>query len=446
MTNRYNPLFSRRRMLEAMGVSAALAPFVPLLRSAKGGEEAAPKRFITFFTPHGTIYENWLPTGTVDDWELSPILAALAPVKDRTIVVDGLDIVASGPPGGPHTVGPAYLFTGSPMLEGDEFEHQTSGGPHGWGSSISVDQAIAEVVGASTPFKSLELGVQNGGAHPGARISYAGPGQPLAPEPNPQATFNKLFGGQNQSVEAKAKLKADRLRVVDLVKDELDALEGKVNQSDRLKIEAHIAGINQIEDWVNAEYDCGEFDLGPVPAPYDLAQTDVLMQQQIDLLVEAMACGVTNVGSLMLRVGENDNFAYPFLGDEQLHHSTTHAADSDAEARAWMTNVYAWYAEMLAHLALRLDGIEDPQGGTMLDNTIIVWGTEIAKGNTHSWQDMPFVVVGGGGGSLVTDRFLRYGGQNHCRLLVSLCNAMGLDVTTFGGFDDGAGPLTEMLA
>ena len=158
-----------------------------------------------------------------------------------------------------------------------------------------------------------------------------------------------------------------------------------------------------------------------------------------------MACGVTNVGSLMIRVGENDNNPYPFLGDELLHHSTSHAADSDQAARDWMTNVYTWYAEMLAYLATRLDGIEDPQGGTMLDNTIILWGSEIAKGNNHSWEDMPFVMVGGGGGSLVTDRFVRYDSQNHCRLLVSCCNAMGLNVSAFGGFDDGSGPLTEIL-
>lgn len=445
MTFRFNPRFSRRKMLQTMGVSAAAAPFVPLLQSAKGGPEAAPKRFITFFSPHGTIKENWVPTGDTNNFTLSPILSPLAPVQDRVVVIEGLDIVVSGPPGGPHTVGPAYLFTGSPMEEGNEFQHQSSGGPHGWGSSASVEQVIANQIGMSTPFKSLELGVQTGGAHPGSRISYAGPGQPLAPQANPAAVFDQLFAGANTDAETKAKLKAERLRVVDIVKGELDALQGKVNQADKLKIEAHLAGIEQIEDWVNAEYDCTAFELGEVPPFNDFAEADVLAHQQVDLLVEAMACGITNVGSLMIRRGENDNFPYPFLGDEQLHHTTTHAAPDDAEARAWMTEVYTWYAEILAYLAMRLDAIEDPEGGTMLDNTLILWGTEIARGYDHGWDDMPFVLVGGGGGSVQTGRYHQFSGNNHCQLLTACCNAMDLDVTEFGGFDDGTGPLPGIL-
>lgn len=447
MTFRFNPRFSRRKLLQTMGVSAAAAPFVPLLRSAKGGPEPAPKRFITFFTPHGTIKENWTPTGTVNNFELSPILSPLEPVKDRTVVIEGLDIKVDpeSPLGGPHTTGPAYLFTGSPMMDGNEFQHQSSGGPHGWGSSISIDQAVANVIGKDTAFGSLELGLQTGGAHPGSRISYAGAGQPLAPESNPAAVFDQLFGGAGTDAETKAKIKAERLKVVDIVKSELDSLQSKVNQSDKLKIDAHLAGVDQIETWLNAEYDCGEFGIGTVPPPNDYAQADTLIDQQIDILVEAMACGITNVGSLMIRRGENDNFPYPFLEDEQLHHGMTHAGSGDMVARAWMTTVYNWYAQKLAYLATRLDAIEDPEGGTMLDNTVILWGSEIARGNDHGWDDMPFVMVGGGGGAVRTERYHSFAGENHCQLLVACCNAMGVDVNAFGGFDDGSGPLAGIL-
>lgn len=445
MTLRFNPQFSRRRMLQTMGVSAAAAPFVPLLQSAKGGEEKAPKRFILFFTPHGTIKENWVPTGTSTDFELSPILSPLEPVKDRVVVIEGLDVKVDGPQGGPHTTGPAYLFTGSPMQDGDAFQHQSSGGPHGWGSGISVEQEIANEIGTTTPFRSLELGVQTGGAHPGSRISYAGPGQPMAPERDPAAVFQQIFGGANNDAATKAKLKAERLRTVDIVKAELDSLQGKVNQSDRLKIEAHLAGVSQIEDWVNAEYDCSDFDPGEVVPFAQDAFADVVAQQQIDIMVESMACGVTNVGSLMIRRGENDGQTYPFLGDDTEHHITTHAMMEDQVARAWLTSVYTWYAEMLAYLATRLDAIEDPQGGTMLDNTVILWGSEIARGRDHGWDDMPFVMVGGGGGSVRTERYHSFAGDNHCKLLVSCCNAMGVDINAFGGFDDGSGPLPGIL-
>ncbi|MCH9688116.1 MAG: DUF1552 domain-containing protein, partial [Deltaproteobacteria bacterium] len=172
------PRFSRRQMLRGLGLSAAAAPFVPLLESVAGEVQAPPKRLLMFFHPHGTIRENWLPTGGVKDFELPSILAPLQAYREHLVVVDGLQIYPSGPPGGMHTVGPAYLFTGSPMLAGDDFMHPNSGGPHGWGSHASIDQAVADHIGTSTPFRSLELGVQVGNNHPGSRISYQGPGLP----------------------------------------------------------------------------------------------------------------------------------------------------------------------------------------------------------------------------------------------------------------------------
>ncbi len=447
MSYRLGPTFSRRRILQSLGVGAAITPFLPLLESVAGGPEAPPKRFVMFYHPHGTIRSNWLPQGTTDAFTLSPILQPLADVQSKMVVVDGLEVRPDGPPGGAHMVGAAYVFTGSPMMDDPLFEHANSGGPHGWASSASVDQAIAAHIGNDTPFRSLEFGVQSGAPFPGARMSYAGPAQPLAPQPDPHFMFERLFGDLGLDTEALAALKARRQRVIDLVKPQLDVVLSQVNPSDSLKIEAHVQGIVELENRLQADYDCTPPDIGD---PVDLgntANTEIISHQQLDLMVESLACQATQVASIMYRVAENDNAPYAFAGVDSsvLHHQTSHLGDSNVDAQAALTDIYTWYARQLAYLAGRLDAIIEPDGSTLLDNTIIFWGTEIAKGNTHGWTDMPFVLVGGGGGALQTGRFLQAPGDNHCRLLVALCNAMGLDVTEFGGFDDGSGALPGLL-
>jgi hypothetical protein len=444
MRHAYRPTFSRRRLLAGLGVSAAALPFLPLLESAAGGPEGPPKRLLLFYHPHGVIYDRWRPTGGAADFVLPTILEPLAPFQDRLVVLDGLRIAAAGPPGGPHTIGPAYLWTGSPMLEGSEFNHPCCG-MHGWASSASVDQAIAAHIGNETPFRSLEFGVQTGGSHPGSRMSYVDANQPLAPERDPQAMFERIFGDQNVDTETAARLKAERLAVIDVVKPELDAALPKVSQSDRLKIEAHLDAISQMQNQFGSTYACEPPMLEDIGDTESFDNTEIVSHQQLDLIAESFACGVTNVASIMYRRGENDGFPYPFLGIPDGHHTLSHEGVSNTVAQDQLTAIYRWYAEQLAYLAARMSTIIEPDGSTLLDNTIIAWGSEIAVGNTHSMENMPFVLLGGGGGALKTGQFHQFPGQNHNRLLVTLCNAFGLDVTSFGGFDDGSGGLPGVL-
>lgn len=425
-------------------MSAAVAPFVPLLQSSAGGPEIPPKRLLLFFHPHGVVREAWLPTGTTNAFTLPTILEPLAPYQDHLAVIDGLRIAVAGPPGGPHTVGPAYLWTGSPMLEGDEFNHPCCG-MHGWASGPSVDQTIAAAIGNDTPFRSLEFGVQTGGSHPGSRMSYLDANQPLAPEADPFAMYTRLFGEIGVDAETAAKRKAQRLAVIDAVKPELDVLVDKVGQSDRVKIEAHVEAIAQMRNQFQSSYTCTVPELGEAVPLGSFDNTGIISKQQLDLIVESFACGITNVASIMYRRGENDGFPYPFLGIDFEHHLTTHEGDSNLDAVADLTAIYRFYGEQMAYLAERMSAIIEPDGTTLLDNTLIVWGSEIAKGNTHSWNDMPFVLLGGGGGTVQGGRFHTFAGQNHNRLLVTLCNAFGLPLTSFGGFDDGSGALPGVL-
>lgn len=440
--------FGRRRMLASLGAGALAAPFVPLLQSAAGGPETPPKRLVMFFSPHGTIRDEWLPTGGETDFVLPTILQPLEPFRDRTLVIDGLEIVPSGPPGGMHTVGPAYLFTGSPMLEGDLFLHEAIGTPHGWNSGPSIDQVIADEVSAESAFHSLVLGIQSSGySFPGSRISYRAAEQPVAPLGSPQQAFDLLFGDAGLDTATALKLKAERLAVIDAITPDLQSLRTKLGVEDRMKIDAHLAAIESIGQQLQNTFTCAPPDIGEeVTGPFDPAAIEPLARQQLDILAAALSCRGTNVASVMARVGENDDLAYPFLGFTDTHHNgLSHAPDEDLVAKGKSVQIYRWYAEQLAYLCEKLDAIIEPDGSTVLDNTIIVWGSEIAKGNTHSWQQMPFVVLGGGGGALDTGRFVQVPGQNHCRLLVAIANAMGLPLTAFGGFDDGGGALTEIL-
>ncbi len=442
MTIRFNRNFGRRRMLQGLGVSAAMMPFLPTLQSA-AGEMPAPKRFLVFFTPHGTVKEQWQPNRVGGDFELSPILSPLGEFKDRMAVLEGLNVYPEGPAGGHHTVGPGYVFCGSQMLENMDFYRENLDSYHGWPAHASIDFAISEHIGASSPFSSLQFGIQAGPKHPGSVVSYAGPDLPLPPQSSPQAMFAKVFGEAGIDPAIAAKLKAERKSILDVVKPELESVQGKVSKDDQLKIEAHVEGLRQIEQRLDAEYDCSAPELGPEYGTHDFSKTQELADQQISLLVESLACQATNVASLMFRAGENDNQAYPNLEIYDPHHTSSHAPDDDTEARGQLTTIYTWYAEQLAELARQLDAI--PEGdGSVLDNTLIFWGTEISVGNTHSWNDMPFVLLGGSS-LLRGDQYLSYEGESHCMLLTALGRAMGMNIDGFGTFDDGSGPLAEIL-
>jgi hypothetical protein len=166
---------------------------------------------------------------------------------------------------------------------------------------------------------------------------------------------------------------------------------------------------------------------------------------QLELLAQAFACDLTRVASLQLNVNENNHTRFSWLfSDDRHHHEMSHTGSSDTDSQGKLAEVYRWYAEQVATLADRLAAI--PEGdGTVLDNTLIVWGTEIGIGNNHRTDWMPFVLVGGAGGALETGRYLTYEGDAHNRLLVSVAQMMGLeDVETYGSTDGGRGPLARL--
>jgi hypothetical protein len=180
--------------------------------------------------------------------------------------------------------------------------------------------------------------------------------------------------------------------------------------------------------------------------PGAVDQTPEVVDSQIELIAASLACDLTRVASFQYTLGENDNVGYPWLGINDGHHNLTHAADSDAQSWEQVAQIREWYAEKFAQLLDRLEQITEGDG-TLLDNTMVVWASELGIGNTHSFKSTPFVVAGGAGGQIETGRYLEFDEAiEHNRLLVSMCQAMGLsDVETFGDTDLGSGPLPGLL-
>lgn len=440
-------MISRRDLLSLAGSASVAAA----LRSLEAfGQTAAPiKRVVLFFTPHGTVWDQWRPTGTSTAFTLPYILEPLKTFQQKLVVVDGMGIRAGGP-GAPHTRGPAVLFTGSGLADDKTFARSDcSGGCNfGWNTSNSVDQEIAKRLGNVTPYKSLEFGVQTGGGFPGSYISYAAPAQPLPPKQDPYVAFQQLFGPLLEPAAQRARELTRRTDVLAVVKADLARLKPRVSKADVSRLESHTQAISELQQALQSS------DLGCVPptAPENRAQSTAgyrawAIDRHSELLAASLACGLTRVGSLMFRPGENDGGQqgiYDFLGQTMEHHLTTH--DTTAPAQQRLVEIYRWYASRFAYLLQQLDKF--PEGdGTVLDHSLVVWGSEIGTGNTHSIDNIPFVLAGGGKAGVNTGRYFKYSpGIINSRLLVSLCHFMGFtDVNTFGLLDNGTGPMPGLL-
>jgi hypothetical protein len=436
------------------------------------GGSTGSKRFIVFATTTGMTGrypDNWAPTGTEDSFTLSPILEPLGggetvnglPIDDlsgKCLFLQGVDMKAyrDSPSVGGHPTAMGCMLTATPNLQGDLF---TGGGTEsgGWGGGISIDQLVADRLGAQTPFPSLELGVANfdGVSHLRACMSYAGPAEPIPVESNPYAVFDRLFADfLDNDPAALERLRAERLSVIDFVRADLDAVVAKVGTEEKSKVEAHLQAIREIEQRVNTAFVCTPPELADEGfsvnsnGTYNSSLMPVAGRLQIDILVRAMACGLTNVGSILwgtAPTGTRFTWAPGWTSDDGLH-ELSHLASDDNNAQNNLQAAARWYATQFAYLLQSLENIPEPgRDGSMLDHSVVMWCAENSKSNNHSPDNMPYVIAGSGGGYFRTGRYLQYDGEPHNKLFVSICHALGMeDVSEFGHAQYGTGPLTNM--
>ncbi|WP_438020102.1 DUF1552 domain-containing protein [Sorangium sp. So ce315] len=442
-------LLDRRTFLRGAGGLAVALPFLDAMSGSASAVEF-PRRFVVFFTGLGTVKQAWKPVGSETSFELGEILAPLAPYRDKLLVVEGVDMEsAHHGPGDSHQQGIGQALTGTELQEGTLFPYACNPAARvGWGGGISVDQFLAARLGNGTKLSSLELGVQVQYANVSSRVSYLGPGQPVPPEDDPRAAFDRLFTDLSADPADLARRRALRRRVLGDVMEDYGALARKLGGEDRQKLEHHLDALNEIEARLDAPGLLGGVCALPeLGEPLDVYANDnfpAIGRLQVDVLATALACDLTRIASIQWSATEAGK-VFTWLGQSETHHALSHSSLSDAERQRQLVDIGRWQAEQLAYLLGKLDAV--PEGaGTLLDNTIVLWCTDISEGQSHSRRDMPYVIAGGGGGALRAGRYLRYAGDPHNNLLVTLCNAMGVEVSTFGNPAYCTGLLPGLLA
>jgi len=341
-----------------------------------------------------------------------------------------------------HMRGIGCLLTGIELFPGN-----IQGGSHtpaGWSSGISIDQEIKNFLQSKeetrTRFGSLELGVVvPERADTWTRISYSGPNKPISPIDDPYQLLNKFYGRQKDQASLRS--------VLDVLQADLKKVESVVSSEDRRLLEEHATFVREMEvELRSSDSTAAVGHAVPQLEPGVKDDNDNmprLSKMQIDLLVHAMASDFARVATFQYTnsVGQAK---MRWLGIEEGHHELSHNPDSDEASQDKLTRINKWYCEQVAYLAQRLAETPEPGGsGSLLDNTLIVWTNELGKGNSHTLDNIPFVLVGGGL-NFRMGRSLKLPKVSHNRLLLSFAHGMGHHLERFGNADFCAGGALEL--
>ncbi len=420
---------SRRRFLGGTSASLLAAPFLRLLNGEALASGAAPKRLVVFFSPNGTIPEYLWPQGTEHQFSFpsGSILEPLAPHQDDLIVLKGLQFYNADN----HEGGMASMLT-------------NGGGSATQTGNKSLDQLVAEQISAGCRFPSLELGVHTSawGGTVQTRMSYAGSGIYVTPDDSPNNVYQRMFGELLVSEEEASKRRTRRQMILDNSREEIGALSARLGAEERIKLDAHLSSLEQLESSINAIPECAPSLAPEGLVTYNNDHFPAITAAQMDLAVTALACDMTRVVSLQLShtVGPT---VFTWLGIHEGHHSLSHAADANVAQVLEYVQCERWYAEQFSTLLSLLKNQPDPEsGGSLLDTTLVLWAQELGDGRMHVCTDVPFVLAGGG--AFEMGRFLDLGSTNHVHLLISIAQAFGLSLTTFGDPQAGSGPLAVL--
>ncbi|RCS49436.1 DUF1552 domain-containing protein [Bremerella cremea] len=439
--------FSRREFLQKTGISFAAANLLMGLPSLGWASEVKPKKRLVFiFSPNGVIPDHFWPKNVGADFDFQRILKPLEPFRNQTMTIKGVGNLIKGDGDG-HMRGMGCLLTGIELFPGD-----VQGGsdtPAGWAMGISIDQYLKNQLQANaasqTRFGSLEFGVMvPDRADTWTRWSYAGPNQPVAPIDDPYQMFDKMYG--------QAKNREMLASVLDDLTDDFKKVEKLISVEDRQLLDSHVEMVRKVELELQAELASkdqrAELDHAIPELPPNVREDNdnipQITKMQIELMVNGFVADMNRVASLQITnsVGQPK---MKWLGIDEGHHGLSHEPDSNEDAYEKLIKINTWYCEQVAYLAKRLADTPEPgANGSMLDHTTIVWTNELGKGNSHTHNDIPFVLVGGGLGFKM-GQAIDYKKVPHNRLLMSMCEAMGYPLKSFGNPDYcGEGALTGL--
>lgn len=433
---------SRREFIRDLGISAAALPFVLNLPSLGFANQTARKqRLIVMFSPNGVVPNTFWPDEEGSDFKLKESLSPLEPFKNRLLSLYGVCDKVRGD-GDSHMRGIGCLLTGTELFPGN-----IQGGgdtPAGWSSGLSIDQEIKNFLQANeatrTRFGSLEFGVLvPERADTWTRMSYSGPNKPITPIDDPYQMFSKLYGRMKDQESLKS--------ILDELQSDLKKVAANVNAEDRRLLEEQTTFVREMEQELAS---ASAKDLGHAvpqlePNIKESAENmPRLSKMQIDLMINSFQSDFARVATLQYTNSVGDT-RMKWLDIEKGHHDLSHEADNNEKAQEELTRINKWYAEQMAYLAKRLEETPEPGGaGSMLDNTVIVWTNELGKGNSHTLDDIPFVLLGNGL-DFTMNRSLKFPKVAHNRLLMSLAHGFGHHIERFGNPDFcGGGPLSEL--
>lgn len=452
---------SRRNLLRGALATTAGVPLLDARRARGQDGDTPPTRMIVVTTPNGTRNDLFWPTQSGGTLSFPQLTAPLADFADKLLFLDGIRhcpaVVGDngfngGLNGSEHARGIGGLLTARPLGTGN---FQSFMATSGWGSGISLDQHLAQVLDPPTRFKTLELGVHVRDAQVRGRISYKGADQPVPPRENPADVFNALFSDTGSSVDpALDQLRAERKSVFDLTLREIERLHGRLGVEDRSKLQAHMDSIRDIEDRLSSQSGSnGDMDLSTCDVPQgemtvDLLDDSTLGQTgklQMDLAAAALACDQTRIITLQWNYAESEHL-FPFLDLSRNHHAISHDWQGTTGFQEY-GQIHEWLAQQLAYLLGKLDSYQE-SNGSLLDNTVVFWGSEIGESTSHDLTRLPYVLAGGGAKGLNTGRVVDYKSspRDNNQLLVSIAQLMGAEETTSFGDPSGAtGPLPDLL-
>ena len=426
---------SRRTVLRGMGATLALPwldAMVPAFASVKPN-----LRFGAVYVPNGVIMGSWTPAAAGKAFEFTPILAPLKPFRDRVLVLSGISNPAArardGEGAGDHSRASAAFLTGGHPKKTDGPDVR---------AGISVDQLLAGEFEKHTQLASLELAVDPreyvGGCDPGYAclyshtVSWHSETSPLPTENEPRAVFERLFGdvGSTEPAVRLARQKKNR-SLLDSVIEETGRLERDLGVTDRVRLDEYFEAVRDVERRIqkaeeqsNLELPLRERPMGGVPSTF---QEHVKMLYDLQAL--AFQSDLTRVFTIMMG-REGTRRAYPEIGIPDAHHPLTHSIDREPVMKVTKINTY--HMEMFAYFLEKLRSSPDGDG-SLLDHTLLVYGSGIDDGNAHTHEDLPIVMVGSCGGVIRGGRHLRYTDSPPlANLWVTVLDKMGVPAERVG--------------
>ncbi len=428
----------RRTFLRGAGTAVALPlldAMFPAFGSAAQTASNTAKRLSFFTVPNGIIMEKWTPAGVGNGYALTPILEPLGAFKDDILVLSGLaNNEARKLPGeiaGDHPRAcSAYLTASHPKM--------TSGADIHCG--VSVDQVAARELGKRTALASLEIGLESSdilGACESAyscayyfTMCWSNPVTPLPMENRPHAVFERLFGDSTDPDVRASRMEENR-SILDLVYQDLRRLMQSVGPSDGAKLDQYLDAVRSVERRIEVTEQQSPKELPSVEKPIGVPEAfSDYAKLMLDLQVLAFQGDITRVSSFMLG-HEMSTRAYPELGFGDAHHALTHH-QGDASKIAKVAQINIFHAQLFQYFLERMQSVTDGDG-SLLDHSLLVYGSALGDGNMHLYKDLPVLLATGGGAGIQGGRHIKYPQDTPmANLYVTLLEKLGISVENFG--------------